>query len=297
MIVTIYALLSAIFHPLRDLVLKGKEPRYDLYLLAVAGWVPIAGIQTLITQSSWQMADLTFYYCILSAFGNLLYYAGIAFALKKGDISVYFPIFRSSPFLIAFVNYILWDTTYKPYFLIGIALIIFGVIVIYNGWTVIKKGSFRKENKSSILFALMALLGSVIYFIADARAMQVPAEIKPAPSTYLFYNLLFCTLLFFIIGFGASKSKLRYIPNLFIIYKKNAVRLLTASITDYISYFLILLAESMNGDMVLVNSLRLWDIPISVILAKFILKEKNIMSRLTATGFILAGSILVTIYK
>ena len=295
--IILLSIISAIFHPFRDVILKGKEPRYDIYMLSVSGWVFISFWQILITQGSFLIDYNILYYCIFSSFGNLLYYGGIAFTLRYGNVSVYFPIFRSSPFIIAFFNYLLWGTIYKPMFLVGVLLIVFGVVFIHNGFDIFKKKNKTNSNsKKSLLFALLALVGSVIYIIADARAMLY----HPSEATYLFYNYLFCSIMFFVGGIFAYKktkpSHKNYIVYLFDLYKKYWSVIAFSTITDYTSYFCILLAESSGGDMVLVNSIRLWDIPISVILARLILKEQKTLYRLGATLFILAGSILAKMY-
>ncbi len=292
----IYSLLSACFHPIRDIALKGKEPRYDVYLLAVVGWVFIAAIQILATGASWTMSNYVYLYAFISAIGNVMYYSGIGYALRRGDVSVYYPIFRTTPVFMALLEWMFWGKTYTFYFLAGMVLIIIGALIVHNGWRIIQRKALAGADKVSLLFALYALVGSIIYIMADAKAMQ--GTVKPEASTYLFYNLLFCSILFIFFGFIANKDKRTYITSLTNTYKTNWRRITLATGCDYASYYLILVAESMkNSNIVLINTLRLWDIPLSVILARVVLKEKNTLSRFLATAIILVGSILLIYNK
>ncbi len=305
--IIILSLLSAVLHPIRDIILKNNHPRYETYMLSVTGLIPIAIVNILIVHSGFHISKHVLELCLLSAFGNVLFYGGIAFALKFGDLSVYFPIFRGTPLFVAIVNYFVWDQKYSFYFWIGLIFIILGVFIIYNG---IKFWQFyshltedEEESKNQppkhghlkpLLFSILALFGSILFILADDHAMDSTNILdKIEPSTYQFYNYSLCAGLFFIFGFLKSKDKIRYIPKIIKTYTGNFKRLFSASLLDYSSYTLILLAESMHGDVVFVNSLRLWDIPVSVLLARFFLKEKNTTNRLMASFLILIGSVVI----
>ena len=100
-------------------------------------------------------------------------------ALERGSRSVYYPIIRSSPLAIVFVNWLAFDQSYELKVLLGIGLVLIGVIMLQ------KSARGVTGDKKSLCLALLAMLGSAAYTVADANAMSVIS-----PSVFCFTSIL-----------------------------------------------------------------------------------------------------------
>jgi len=90
-----------------------------------------------------------------------------------------------------------------------------------------------------------------------------------------------------------------YIPlgkQIGVLWKRHPWRLLSAAALSYASYVLILESYERGANVAAVTSLRLWSIPLSVILSALYLKEGGFKNRLAASGVIVAG-IMVIIFE
>jgi uncharacterized membrane protein len=295
MIQIFLTIFSAFLHPLRDFILKNEKDNRDaLYILMLLFWSLYGGILTIILNHSFSISGYTLFLCLISSVGNLIYFASIARALKNGEFSVLYPIIRSTPFLIAFFKWAFFGFSYKPLFIFGILLVVYGVISIQSGFVFWKNIEEIKNNKNNIFYAIFALIGGVIYYVVDDIAMSSG---QISPNAYLFYNFSICGFLFlFILLFkGGLKKELTVLKH---IMKHNWYKPALAGLTGFISYFCIVTAISLGGNVVLISALRLWGIPFAVILGVFYLKEKkNLQRKIIAILIIFIGSIIATINK
>ena len=93
-------LLSALLHPIRDLLLKGHRRPESAYLAVTGIWVVIAAAHAFLSGSGLAMPGTSWGLAVASAACLTAYYFGTMAALKSGDLSIYYPIIRSSPLLI-----------------------------------------------------------------------------------------------------------------------------------------------------------------------------------------------------
>ena len=72
---------------------------------------------------------------------------------------------------------------------------------------------------------------------------------------------------------------------------------LFAGSISYLSYYLILVAYGLGGDAVAVNCLRQISIPLSVLLGGLFLGELNISSRFGWSLMLVAGIVIIIVWK
>ena len=77
------------------------------------------------------------------------------------------------------------------------------------------------------------------------------------------------------------------------LWKQHQWRLLGAAALSYTSYVLILEAYGMGGEVAAVTSLRLWSIPLTVVMSSLLLKESGFCGRMAASGVIVAGIMVI----
>ena len=110
----------------------------------------------------------------LSALGLVLYYR-YAQALRVSDLSIYYPIIRRSPVAILLFSRVL-----------GVQhslLVVVSILMIFGDDHAAEPQG--RDGRLALLAAVLAMVGSAIYTIVDARAMQAVQ-----PGAYLFYIYL-----------------------------------------------------------------------------------------------------------
>ena len=275
-------IVSAAIHPYRELSFKNAHNPLACYLGVSVIWLIVATFQNVIMSHEIQIPVESFPLVIISTAGLILYYYGTLSAMKLGQVSIYYPIVRSSPIAIVIFSWLFLDVKYTNWTIVGIIIIFIGAIMLQKS-----RLSFLGNNKALCL-AIMAMIGSACYSISDAIAVQ-----KIAPSVLLFYcYILVSLILFFMVVFnnGSTKNTLIYLLHQ---WKPNQYKILSAGLISYSSYYLILVAFGLGADAAAVSAVRQASIPISVLLAAYFLNEKETFRRLGWASLIALGIIIL----
>ena len=275
-------IVSAAIHPYRELSFKNAHNPLACYLGVSVIWLILATFQNIIMSNELQIPITSFPLVITSAAGLILYYYGTLTAMKLGQVSIYYPIVRSSPIAIVIFSWLFLDVKYTNWTIVGIIIIFIGAIMLQKS-----RLSFLSNNKALCL-AIMAMIGSACYSISDAIAVQ-----KIAPSVLLFYcYILVSLILFFMVVFnnGSTKNTLIYLLHQ---WKPNQLKILSAGLISYSSYYLILVAFGLGADAAAVSAVRQASIPISVLLAAYFLNENETFRRLGWASLIALGIIIL----
>ena len=262
-------ILSAIIHPLRDLTLKGNGYPESTYLGVTAAWIGIAAGQILAEGGSFHLPAEVWVNAGLSSLGLLAYYGGTMAALKRGDMSIYYPIIRSSPLFIILVSIAFLDQSYSAIVIGGIALAMAGVFFLQRG-----PSGRLLSHPSAFGFAVLAMVGSGTYAISDAFAVQ-----HVSPATFLFYVYSLLTLAFTLLFLLTKPKRRNALSHLFGGWTRSPWRVLFAATTSYVSYLLILIAYEGGGEPAVVNAVRQLSVPVSVLMSAWVLKESRIPAR------------------
>ncbi|MFQ6024566.1 MAG: hypothetical protein ACE5NW_17770 [Acidiferrobacterales bacterium] len=279
------ALASAVLHPIWNALAKGDEhPQWVFFSLLIltslcaASHALLVGVDLASIVLVWPMA-------LISAGGLLLYGVGLVLTLRRGDLSVYYPVIRSSPLFIVCVGFFVLGERYSGTLLLGIALVLVGAFYLQY-----RRGARLLEDPLTLSLAALAMIGTGIYSIADARGVQwVEPMVMFFWSTFLGLPLfaVFLWLLHRRRGEHATKVLLGS-------WKGQPWRHLAAGLIAYVSYLLILTAYQLGGNVAAVTSVRQASIPISVLLGGLYLLEANMVLRLF-WSLVLAGGIVVII--
>lgn len=306
---TVLILLSAMLHPLRDLTLKSIPRPQWAYLGVTTSWVAIAALQIAGTGGSFVLDPQIWPAVAISAAGLTAYYFGTMAALRLGDLSVYYPIIRSSPFLIVAVSWLCLGHAYTPLTLAGIVLIVLG------GFAIQRQPGKVFANPSALALAILAMAGSAAYTIADASAMQTAQAAAFLFWVYALVTPFLALVLLGILPAAAKKSTLA--PGVEAQVGSRATgkslaqasdatgpigskiqlswfaRVGFAAATSYVSYYLILLAFQSGADAAATSAVRQASIPVSVLLAAVVLGESRFLHRLGWAVVIALGIVLV----
>lgn len=271
-------LISAATHPLRDLTLKGAAHPVSCYIGTSLTAVVMATLHGLVTGQGLALPREAWPYVLISALGLSLYYYGTLSALRRGNLSVYYPIVRSSPIAIVAFSWLFWGQPYTWLALLGIVLVLAGSFMIQKA-----PGGLLQDPKAFAL-AVLALMGSAAYSISDARAMQVT---PPAPFLFYCYALVVPILA----SVRAWEDRHEAAPFLGVVRGLMAApgRIIFAGVSSYLSYLFILAAFKMGAEAATVSAVRQASIPVSVILAAVILKEPRFLPRMGWASLIALG--------
>lgn len=279
-----FVLMAAAIHPFRDIFLKGSRHPISAYASICSIWIFISIIHVLIFNEDLRLPVSYWPYVVASSLGLIIYYYGTLKALERGSLSVYYPIIRSSPLAIVFVNWLAFDQSYELKVLLGIGLVLIGVFMLQ------KSARGVTGDKKSLYLALLAMLGSAAYTVADANAMSVIS-----PSVFLFYVYIIVTLGLF--GLGLSET--RSIANSMSLLKTNFAnapqRIILAGVSSYVSYYLILWAFKVGSEAAAVSAIRQVSIPLAVVFATIVLKEKKFFYNIWWASFVGVGVIIIAI--
>jgi drug/metabolite transporter (DMT)-like permease len=218
---------------------------------------------------------------ILSWCGQFLYGICLTATLRRGDLSAYYPIIRASPIFIVIVGVLLLGQTYAPIILLGMAMAVSGGFLLLY-----RRGARLLRDPGTLALALAAMAGTGIYSLADARLMQ---SISPAVQMFWVEGLLIPVYLAIYLRNGGRLWDVHAGRS----WLKHTGVLIIPGVMAYISYYLILYAYQLGGEVAAVTSVRQASIPISVLLGGFFLREGSILRRLTASLILAAGIILI----
>ena len=278
-------LTSALLHPLWNALIKRQDRPDGAFVGLVVMMTVLSFIHASVMGYDLLAAGQIWPLIAISVMGQILYGSSLVITLRKGDLSSYYPIVRSSPLLIVIIGVIFLGQSYSWTMLGGIACVLFGAFALQyrRGWHLL-------DEPRTLMFALLAMTGTAIYSLVDSRAVQVVE-----PAVLFFWVDLFnlpCYLVIFRF-FGLPQT--RY-ADLFQWTRKPFLFIGLGGIC-YVSYLLILTAYSLGGEVAAVTSVRQASIPISVILGGLMFREGSMVRRFAASCLLAFGIVVIAIME
>ena len=282
--IVLLVLVSAAIHPVWNLIVK-KNSDPQLGFLCLAATMSVCALIHGMLAGDDFAAVLTVLPLIgLSVCGLLLYGVCLTATLKRGDLSSYYPIVRASPVFIVLVSVMFLGVSYPPVILLGISMaVIGGSLLLYQ------PGTRILGNPRTLGLALLAMAGTGIYSIADARLMQT---ISPQVQIFVVDGLLvpvYATMRYWRYATTKSPPKIDW-------REQSLVYLLLPGVLAYASYYLILFAYQLGADVAAVTSVRQASIPISVMLGGMFLSEGSVIQRLVAAIILALGIVVIALF-
>jgi uncharacterized membrane protein len=254
-----------------------------LVIILVIGFVP-ALISEVLTQSISQKAWL---FLLGSGVCCGLYYYFLALAYESSDFSVAYPVARALPVILVGLADIL-----RARYPTAIGWV--GMLIVVVGCIMTPMDSLRRINikqhltKASIWMGLTAL-GTVGYTMFDKMAAETVAR-GPATAArygYMFFaisGIVYCILLRLIRPHKLNTSRVK-------LWQAGL-----GALFNFGAYWLVLWAYQLTARASYIVAFRQFSIAIGVVLALIIYKEKNAVVRLTATGLIVAGLVIIGLW-
>ena len=197
--ITIIALLSAILHPLWNAMIKRDNCPEGAFVGNGVMLVMLAGIHSLYGGYDFFTVAKIWHLLIITVLAKLVYTASLVTMLRRGDLSSYYPIARSSPAFIVLISALFLGVLYTPIVLAGITMVLVGAF-----WLQYRRGARLLDNPKTLALSLLAMAGTGVNSIADALAVQVVAPSVIFFLDFRFYSSKFCSFLYF---FWSRKSE------------------------------------------------------------------------------------------
>ena len=274
-------LLSAVLHPLWNAFIKKTGRPEGGFLILTLLMVVLAATHSMILGHDLRAASAVWPLVLISWGGQLLYGTCLVATLRRGDLSAYYPIVRSSPALIVLIGVAFLGKSYGPVLLAGIALVLIGGYALQH-----QRGTNLLNDIRTLTLAVLAMSGTAVYSLSDSRAMQtVP------PSVMFFWVEALCLPSYIVLFRFVGPAKVPWTA--VFTWLRAPVPHLIAGGMCYASYWLILAAYSAGGDVAAVTSVRQASIPFSILIGGLYLKEGRLWQRLAASLILAAGIVMI----
>ena len=272
-------LLSAALHPIWNVLIKRDASPAGAFLLLGATLCVVGIVQARVSGAAlWPPAEV-WPLLALSAAGQALYGTALVTALRRGDLSAYYPVVRASPVAVVAWGWLAQGQSYGWPLLLGIALVLGG------GFRLQMRPGRRLDDPLALGAAVCAMLGSAVYSVADGQSMRMVS-----PEMVMVWGqgmaLPVSALAFRLAGLPIRAGS-----------RRGQLSAMAAGGIAYASYYLILLAYQMGGAVAAVASVRQASIPLSVLMGALWLGERNLSRRLAASLVVAVGIVLIVLNR
>ena len=226
-------------------------------------------------------------FIFLSGFVHFIYWYFLSKALEKGDLSLIYPIMRSSPALVLIFSIAILGEDVSALGVTGILLVAIGVYTINMESLALFElfRPFRSMTRDrAIRFAFLTLFSVACYTLVDKIAVS---QMHPVIFAYIYPWIslsLFSGYIFKAKSSGVLKKE----------WALHKGSILVCGVLSIFGYFLILQAFTMER-MSYVVGLRQLSIVFAVLLGGHLLKEKNKKIRIASSIIIFLGAYLITV--
>ncbi len=278
---------SAALHPLREFCIKGDSTPEGV-TLAVNIWFGIlAGIHVFTAGMDPWTAFEVWPMMAISGLSLLLFYSCIVATMRSGDLSIYYPITRSSPLFVVVFSFFIFGQSYSPMMLGGIGMVLVGAFLLQY-----RPGLRLLSDPTTLILALFAMCIHGVITLVDAEAMQ-----KVEPAVYMFVMYIFVVpAMAFVLSIRRPAER-NLFNHLFVGWVKTPARFAIVGISAYASYYMILVAFQLGANVAAVSAVRQVSIPISVFLGCLIYKEARMKVRLLWSVLLALGVVIIVLAK
>ena len=292
-------LISAFLHAGWNLLGKRNNPTAAAFLVAsIVGVICLAPLVIMYKEAIRYFTIHSWVLVLAAGFCQTTYYASLAGAYKTGDMSIAYPLARSSPVIVVTVVSLFLGRGDQVSW-----LCIYGIILVVLGGFILPMKRFNDFHVSnylniSCLLALLAAFGTTGYSIADDEALRllrhtpnVSLQSWQITVVYSFFEAV--TTMFWLTFFVFSQKRGRETLRQVITRRLGSAVLMGIGIC--LTYSLVLVSMAFVTNVSYVVAFRQFSIPLGVILSVLLLKEPAYIPKFVAVVVMFIGLVLVGI--
>lgn len=290
-------LISAFMHAGWNLIGKRNSPTTAAFLIAsLTGILGLTPWVLAYREAISYFSPFVWLFVLAAGFFQTTYYASLAGAYKAGDMSIAYPLARSSPVIVVTVVSVLLGRGDQVSWqcISGITLVVAG------GFLLPMKcfGDFRLKNyfNLSCLLALVAALGTTGYSIVDDEALRVLRQTADSSFSswqisvvYAFFETVSILFWLSLIVLGRKRGR----DSFHLVIRSRFGTGVLMGIGIYLTYTLVLVSMAFVTNVSYVVAFRQISIPIGVILSVTFLKEPGYTPKFVAVTIMFLGLVLV----
>jgi len=284
----VLVLLSAVMHALRNFFnKKALDKQAFVWWYEVFGLIFFTPVFLFTLFQKDTNTSISILYICLSALIHFVYWYFLSKALEKGDLSLVYPIMRSSPALVLLFSITILREDVSPLGVTGILLVAAGVYTIGMQRFDLAHllGPFRAVIRDrAIQFAFLTLFSVAGYTLVDKIAVS---RMNPVIFAYV-YPWISLGL------FTGYLSRVKTGGVLTKEWRAHKGSILLCGFLSIFGYFLILWAFTI-GRMSYIVGFRQLSIVFAVILGGQLLQEKNKTIRIISSIIIFSGAFLIAV--
>ena len=284
-VVAMLVIGSAVLHPVREVFIKDSACPEGLAYAVMTLFALLAGLHVAVAGSDPWAALEVWPLAVASGVALIAYFLCTVMCLKLGDVSVYYPIMRSSPLFVVVAGHFVLGQRYPFVLLAGIAIVLVSAFLLQY-----ERGNARVlANGRALALAVAAMCAHGVVTLVDAEAMR---SVRPEEFLLLTYAVVVLPGMAAVLVATRPRGR-GALAHLFAGWWTTPGRFLCAGMLSYVSYCMILVAFHLGGNVAAVASLRQISIPVSVILGAVLLGERRLLGRFGWSALLACGVVLI----
>jgi len=284
-IAILLVVLSAFIHALRNLFTKQSyDKEVFIWWYIFIGLVLYAPVLACVLSKS-ENSFVGIWIGVLSGVVHFLYWVFMGKSFSYGDLSLTYPIMRSSPALVLILSIVFLNEDITLVGGLGIILIVISMYVpnvnkfIYKNYN-----KNNKKNTKAILYAFLTMVMVSSYSIIDKIGVHY---FHPLVFNYLLMLSGFLFMTFYVISNkGLKKLKESW--------GQNKITIVLNGVFVFLSYSLILYAFTIERASYIVG-LRQVSVVFAVIMGGVFLKEKEVKWRVVSALGVFGGALCISL--
>lgn len=295
----ILIIISAGMHAAWNLRSKSRSPS-PMFFLATCVWTVIIFSPVVIHHADKLPAITTDVWKLLIAtsFAQAVYFIGLGAAYRAGDMSIAYPLARSSPVIVVtFVSLVLGrGDQISSLCVAGIVLVVAGCFIL----PMRRFNDFRLSNYMNVccLMALLAAFGTAGYSIIDDEALR-----RMRDSTGGAFDNVSAPMVYIVLQAATTSSWLGLFMLIYpgqrgefaAIMRRNKRHAAVMAVMICVTYSLVLASMAFAKDVSYVVGFRQLSIPIGAMLGVWILREPCPKPKMIGIAVLLAGLVMVAV--
>lgn len=290
---------SAVLHAGWNYLGKTRRPTASFFAVAnLTGFVVLSPMLLLHTGVVSMWPTQMWLWLLATGFCQAVYCSALAGAYRSGDMSIVYPLARSSPIIVVMATTVLFGRGHElsMWCAVGAVMIVAGCFLI----PMKRFSDLRWSNYLNVrcLLALLAAVGTAGYSIVDDEALRLLRGLGGWDATLIERTLLYACLqalsagawlTLFVMPASTGRASMRH----FLTSDKWSA--MATGIAIYATYSLVLVAMAFAHNISYIVAFRQISIPIGVGLGVVLLNESLDPPKIAGVAVLLAGLMMVAL--
>lgn len=280
--------ISTFMHAAWNLLARQRRTEMAFFTRMLTVVIIIGFLPAVISEVLTQSVPAKAWFCLAgSGFCAGVYLYSLAKAYGASDFTIVYPVARALPVLLVALGDVVRGRFLNGPGWVGLVLVAVGCLL--TPLDSFREISLRRYFHHSILWMLLAAIGTVGYSLLDKVASEVVLAGPATAARYCYIFFFFASVVLLVLRWITNNKP----PKDKTIGWKGPV---AGAVCFFGAYWLVLWAYQLSRHASYVVAFRQFSIVIGVVAAFLIYKERRVLVRIVGIALIMVGLILVGIY-